>query len=187
MFNGHYDTVTLSGYDGDPLDPRRIDTRLHGRGSYDMKSGLAAAMVATARAVTSHLRGDVIVCCVADEEHSSWGTMEVLEKFGADAAVVTEPTDEVVKVVHKGFVWFDVTIVGRAAHGSLPSEGIDAISKAGHFLVEVEKWGNELAKRARAQISWYGDSARVDHPWWRRGVELSGGMSDHHRETDGAR
>ena len=75
MFNGHYDTVTLSGYEGDPLDPMRTDTRLHGRGSYDMKSGLAAAMVATARASAFRLRGDVILCCVADEEHSSWGTM----------------------------------------------------------------------------------------------------------------
>ena len=70
----------------------------------------------------------------------------MLEKFSADAAVVTEPTDEIVKIDHKGFVWFEVTVVGRSAHGSLPSEGIDAISKAGYFLVELEQWGNKLQR-----------------------------------------
>ncbi|MGN6033583.1 MAG: M20/M25/M40 family metallo-hydrolase, partial [Thermomicrobiales bacterium] len=92
MLNGHYDTVTLAGYDGDPLIPHRKDGRLTGRGAYDMKSGVAAMMVATARAAAHHtLRGDVIVCCVADEEHASLGTAEVLRRFTADAGIVTEP------------------------------------------------------------------------------------------------
>ncbi|MDQ3657586.1 MAG: M20/M25/M40 family metallo-hydrolase, partial [Chloroflexota bacterium] len=56
MLNGHYDTVTLAGYDGDPLDPRIEDGKLFGRGSFDMKGGLAAAMAVTARAAALDLR-----------------------------------------------------------------------------------------------------------------------------------
>jgi acetylornithine deacetylase len=142
--NGHYDTVTLAGYDGDPLAPRIEDGRLHGRGAFDMKSGVAAAMVAAARAARRDLRGDVIVACVADEEHSSWGTEEVLRDFVADAGIVTEPSHLELTLAHKGFVWFDVTILGRAAHGSRPELGIDAIAKSGHFLVALEAWGARL-------------------------------------------
>src|SRR5690606_22248281 len=75
MLNGHLDTVGLAGYDGDPLEPRVQDGRMSGRGAFDMKGGLAAMMVAAARAVAGGpLRGDVVVACVADEEHSSTGT-----------------------------------------------------------------------------------------------------------------
>jgi acetylornithine deacetylase len=145
MLNGHYDTVTLAGYDGDPLVPRIEAGRVHGRGSFDMKSGLAAAMVAVARARRLELRGDVLVACVADEEHSSWGTEEVLRQFTADAGIVVEPSHLEMTLAHKGFAWFDIAIEGRAAHGSRPDLGIDAIAKAGHFLVAVERWGERLA------------------------------------------
>jgi acetylornithine deacetylase len=146
MFNGHYDTVSLTGFDGDPLAPRVADGRLYGRGSFDMKSGLAAAMVATAEAARQNLRGDVLVACVADEEHSSWGTQEVLARFTADAGVVTEPSHLELTLAHKGFVWFDVVILGRAAHGSRPDLGIDAIAKAGYFLVAIDEWGQRLGE-----------------------------------------
>jgi len=145
MLNGHYDTVTLAGYAGDPLAPVTRKGRLHGRGAFDMKSGLAAAMVAAARAATMDLAGDVLVACVADEEYASEGTAEVLRSFSADAGIVAEPSHLEVTLAHKGFAWFDVVIAGRAAHGSRPDLGIDAIAKAGHFLVALEAWGARLA------------------------------------------
>ena len=144
MLNGHYDTVSLSGYDGDPLEPRREAGRIHGRGAFDMKSGLAAAMVAAAQAATLDLRGDVLVACVADEEHASWGTEEVLRQFTADAGIVTEPSHLELTLAHKGFAWFDVVVEGRAAHGSRPDLGIDAIAKAGHLLVAIEALGERM-------------------------------------------
>lgn len=145
MLNGHLDTVGLAGYEGEPLDPRVAEGRMYGRGTFDMKGGIAAMMTAAARAVAEGpLRGDVLVACVADEEHGSLGTEEVLESFTADAAIVTEPSHLEVTLAHKGFVWFDVEIEGRAAHGSRPDLGIDAIAKAGHFLVALEKWGRRL-------------------------------------------
>jgi acetylornithine deacetylase len=145
MLNGHLDTVTLAGYDGDPLDPVVRDGKLYGRGSYDMKSGLAALMVAGARAASQPHAGDIILALVADEEYASTGTAEVLRHVTADAAIVVEPSDLMVTLAHKGFVWFDVTIEGRAAHGSRPDLGIDAIAKAGRFLVALEDLANRLA------------------------------------------
>ncbi|MFI6122961.1 M20/M25/M40 family metallo-hydrolase [Streptomyces sp. NPDC051064] len=147
MLNGHLDTVSLADYDGDPLDPQMRDGRMYRRGTFDMKGGIAAMMVAAARA-TAHgpLRGDLILACVADEEHSSSGTEEVLESFTADAAIVTEPSHLEVTLAHKGFVWFGVEIDGRAAHGSRPDLGVDAIAKAGHFLVALEQLGQRLSE-----------------------------------------
>ncbi|NKE61504.1 ArgE/DapE family deacylase [Lentzea sp. PSKA42] len=145
MLNGHIDTVGTAGYDGDPLKPEIKDGRMFGRGTFDMKGGVAAMMVAAAKATERPLRGDVIVACVADEEHGSFGTAEVLTAFTADAAIVTEPSHLEVTLAHKGFVWFDVEIEGRAAHGSRPELGVDAIVKAGHFLVALDRLGQDLA------------------------------------------
>lgn len=144
MLNGHYDTVGLSGYAGDPLEPRIADGRLYGRGAYDMKSGVAAAMVAATRARQKRLSGDVVIALVADEEFASRGTTEVLMDFTADAAIVVEPSNLQAVVAHKGFAWFDVIVQGRAAHGSRPDLAIDAIAKAGHALVAIEKWSDRL-------------------------------------------
>jgi acetylornithine deacetylase len=109
-----------------------------------MKSGVAAMMVAAARAAAQKIAGDVLVACVADEEHASFGTEAVVQRFRADGAIVTEPSHLELTLAHKGFVWFEATIEGRAAHGSRPELGIDAIAKAGHFLVALEALDQEL-------------------------------------------
>ncbi|CCL98681.1 uncharacterized protein FIBRA_00683 [Fibroporia radiculosa] len=146
MFNGHIDTVTLAGYDGDPLSGAIIDGAVHGRGTFDMKAGIAASLVAAYRAKERQtLRGDVILALVADEENLSLGTQEVLAAgWRADGAVVSEPTEHGLMLSHKGFVWAEVDIIGKAGHGSRPDLAIDAIAKAGHFLVALEKYGEEL-------------------------------------------
>lgn len=146
MLNGHIDTVTLAGYDGDPLDPVIRDGRLHGRGSYDMKSGVAASMVAAVNAAREPHTGDIILALVSDEEFASEGTAEVLRSFGADGAIVTEPSDLQITLAHKGFVWADVIVEGRASHGSRPDLGIDAIAMAGRFLVALESLSVRLAE-----------------------------------------
>jgi acetylornithine deacetylase len=103
-----------------------------------MKGALAACMVAASEAGRLGLRGDVIVAAVADEEAASVGTISVLERLTADAAVVPEFTELEVCVAHKGFVWLEVETRGKAAHGSRPEEGVDAIAKMGKVLVELE-------------------------------------------------
>jgi acetylornithine deacetylase len=110
-----------------------------------MKGGIAAMMVAAADAATKPHAGDIMLALVADEEYGSAGTEEVLRSFTADAAIVIEPSHLEVTLAHRGFAWFDVTVDGVAAHGSRPDLGIDAIAKAGYFLVELDRWAAALA------------------------------------------
>ncbi|MET4004235.1 MULTISPECIES: ArgE/DapE family deacylase [Arthrobacter] len=152
MFNGHLDTVTLAGFDGEPLEPRVEDGRMYGRGTFDMKAGIAAMMVAAAAAASQPHAGDIIVALVADEEFASAGTEEVLRHFTADAAIVSEPTHEDIVISHRGFVWFDVTIHGTAAHGSRPDLGIDAIAKAGKFLTGLDDLSRSLPQGAAHEM-----------------------------------
>lgn len=148
MFNGHTDTVTNLGYDGDPLSADIVDGNMYGRGTADMKSGLAASMLALASAKSKNLKGDVILAAVADEESKSIGTEQVLEEgWRADAAIAAEPTEMALINTHKGFALYEVDIHGVASHGSRPDLGVDAICKAGHFLVALEQLSKELGDR----------------------------------------
>jgi len=140
MLCAHLDTVGVEGM-ADPHRPRIEGDRLHGRGAYDMKSGLAAALIACRDA-----EGDVLVAAVADEEHASLGVQEVLASRTADAAIVTEPTERELIVAHKGFVWIELDVEGRAAHGSRYEEGVDAIVKAGPVLTAIGELDTRLAQ-----------------------------------------
>ncbi len=133
LLNAHMDTVGVAGMEA-PFEPAVRDGRLHGRGSGDMKGSLAATMLVGAAAVREGFRGDLIVAAVADEEVGSLGTEALVRRTTADAAIVTEPTDEVVAVAHKGFVAFEIETVGHAAHGSRPDIGVDAIAAMGPVL-----------------------------------------------------
>jgi acetylornithine deacetylase len=143
---GHTDTVNVEGMT-DPHTPRVDGDRLYGRGAYDMKAGVAAALIAARAAADMGLAGDVVVAAVADEEHESIGVQESLRALRADAAIVTEPTQLAIVVAHKGFVWSEVHVEGRAAHGSRPDLGIDAIVKMGPVLTEVGALDEALGGR----------------------------------------
>ena len=147
MLNAHMDTVGVSGMT-DPFTPRLDGGRLYGRGAYDMKGSLAACMLAVAGAARRRLRGDVVLTAVSDEEFASVGTEAVAASLSADAAIVTEPTEMNVAIAHRGFVHLEVETRGRAAHGSRPELGIDAIAKMGRVLVGVE----QLDARLRANL-----------------------------------
>src|SRR5438876_955387 len=79
-----------------------------------------------------------------DEEHSSIGADALVKTWRADGAVVTEPTDLAIAIGHKGFAWVEVEVFGRAAHGSRPAEGIDAILRLGRILVRLEALDRSL-------------------------------------------
>ena len=144
MLNGHLDTVGVGGH-VDPFTPRVDARRMYGRGSMDTKGGLAALMVAAARAAKEGIGGTVLFTGVADEEFASFGTEAIARDFSADAAIVTEPSQLGVTVAHKGFEWYEVEVTGFAAHGSMPDIGIDAIAKMGKVLVAIEELGVRLA------------------------------------------
>ena len=143
---GHIDTVGVAGMT-EPFDARVDGDRLHGRGAYDMKGGVAAALLACRDAATLGLAGDVVVAAVADEEHASVGVREVLRHVRADAAIVTEPTELEVAIAHRGFVWIEIEVRGRAAHGSRPRLGVDAIAHAGPILTGIGDLDSRLAER----------------------------------------
>ena len=143
ILNAHTDTVGVAGMT-DPFEARLDGGRLYGRGTYDMKGSLAACMLATAEAARRRLRGDVVVTAVSDEEFASVGTAAVAASIRAYAAIVTEPTEMQLAIAHRGFVCFEIETIGRAAHGSRPHLGIDAIAKMGRVLVGIEELDREL-------------------------------------------
>jgi acetylornithine deacetylase len=151
MLNAHTDTVGIAGMEH-PFEARIEGNRLYGRGSYDMKAGLAAAMTVTAAARQRGLRGDVILTAVSDEEHASIGTFSIAERWRADAAIITEPTDLTITTAHKGFTWLELETHGVAAHGSRPDLGVDAIAKMGPLLVGLEELDRELRAGVRHSL-----------------------------------
>lgn len=136
LLNAHLDTVGVDTMTR-PFDPYIEDGKLHGRGSYDMKGALAAALLATRDAAQLDLAGDVVITAVADEELGSVGTESVLERISADAAIVCEPSELRVAIAHRGFAGFEIETHGVAAHGSMPHLGVDAIEKMGPILVAL--------------------------------------------------
>jgi len=143
---GHIDTVG-AGDMQEPFTPREQEGRLYGRGALDIKSGVAAMCAAAASIAGSgeKLTRPLLVAAVVDEECGSVGTEVLLKRYTADVAVVLEPTGLKVCIAHKGYVWFEVITQGRAAHGSLPEEGRDAIRMMGRVLNVLDGLDRKLA------------------------------------------
>lgn len=140
MLCGHIDTVGVAEMAA-PFEPREADGQMVGRGAQDMKSGVAA-MIDAARVLAEAgglAAGRLIIACVVDEEHASLGADALVREWHADAAVVTEPTDLAIATAHKGFEWMEVETRGRAAHGSRPLEGRDAILGMGRVLAALDR------------------------------------------------
>jgi len=148
MLYGHIDTVGIDAMP-EPFSAAIRDNKLYGRGAYDMK-GSVAACIAALKAVVDEgasLKGDIVLAAVADEEYASIGMSEVLKHVQTDSAIVTEPTEMEICLAHKGFIWLEVEVQGRAAHGSRYDEGIDANMRMGRFLAELDKLEQELRAR----------------------------------------
>lgn len=149
---GHLDTVGHPDR-STPPQPRSDGDRMVGRGTYDMKAGLAAQLIACRDAAAAGLDGEVVVAAVADEEHASLGAHELLDHLTTadirpDGAIVAEPTELAVATAHRGFVWMRIDVTGVAAHGSRPHLGVDAIFKIGPILVALAELDATLATHA---------------------------------------
>lgn len=124
MFNGHLDVVPpgdRSLWDDDPYSGILKEGRVYGRGTSDMKGGIASIMVA-AKALadsSSDLQGDLIFSGVVDEESNGSGSKRIVEDgYKADMVVIGEPTDKKICIAHKGNMWLEITTQGIAEHSS---------------------------------------------------------------------
>lgn len=151
MFCGHLDTVGVSGMTN-PFLPVVRNGRLYGRGAQDMKGGVAAMIAAAADLAPTWTHGRLLVACVVDEEYESLGADALVKEWTADAAIVTEPTDLRMAVGHKGFAWMEIITRGRAAHGSRPAEGRDAILRMGRVLQQLDALDRTLQARTPTPI-----------------------------------
>jgi acetylornithine deacetylase/succinyl-diaminopimelate desuccinylase family protein len=163
LYTGHTDTMPLSGqWTYDPHGGVIRDGKLYGRGSADMKGGLAAMAVAAAAIARSgaQLEGTLILAAVIDEEAGSAGTDRLVQDgIRADWAVISEPTNNVPVIVSNGQVDYEFILRGQSGHGSTPSEGRNAIYdgirlvQALRALMETEFSGRDYPLVGRPSFS----------------------------------
>lgn len=144
VLNGHLDTVGVGGMDA-PFAATVDGDRMTGRGTADMKSGVAAMVVASEALAASGADAAVrpVLALVADEEDASLGSEAViaaLPSLGVTpaACIIGEPTDLAPARSVRGFALVEVSFPGRAAHSSQPEEGVDAVLRLGRFLAAVD-------------------------------------------------
>lgn len=142
----HTDTVSASGMESSPFEPRVEGNRLYGRGAYDMKSGAAAILCALEALRDTLPRGRVLAAFVADEEYASAGAFHFVKRHAADACILTEPSGLEPITAHKGFVWARLTTSGTAAHGSRWDLGVSAIGRMGRVIAALERFDAEVLR-----------------------------------------
>lgn len=163
LLTGHMDVVGVENMQIEPFKPRIENGRMYGRGTFDMKGGLAAILgaVTALRDGGFEPRGDIVMGFVSDEEYASKGTEEMVKELQADAAILAEPSEMKVCIAHRGFAWLTITTRGTAAHGSLFDTGVDGIAHMGRVLGALEhmdqhtlsKRGHDLLIRPSAHAS----------------------------------
>ncbi|HMF99808.1 MAG TPA: ArgE/DapE family deacylase [Gemmatimonadaceae bacterium] len=153
MLNGHLDVVGVEGMIHNPFSAQVRGDRIYGRGSADMKGGVAAMCAAAAKGAQADSSRQILVTAVVDEEYESLGMRALLaDGIRADAAIITEPTRLAICPAHRGFVWMDIVVTGRAAHGSRYDIGVDAITHAGLLLAQLEKLERTRESGPRHQL-----------------------------------
>jgi acetylornithine deacetylase len=146
--NGHLDTVGVEGM-RDPFAARIDGDRMYGRGTSDMKGGLAGIVIAAERLAAADAPGRLVVALVADEEDRSIGataTLASLEqrRLIPDVCLIAEPTWLDLPAAHRGYQVVRVTLTGRAAHSSQPEEAVDVMPSLGRLIVAVAERDAEL-------------------------------------------
>ncbi len=144
IMNGHLDIGPIgTGWTRDPWGGEIEDGRIYGRGSGDMKSGIAAMVSAAVAIARSRLarRGDLILMPTADESSGGHQGMGYLVRSGirpkADMAVICEPTFGDISIAHRGAVWAEIVVRGKSGQASRPASGINAIMAMGRVLTAL--------------------------------------------------
>jgi acetylornithine deacetylase len=149
VLNGHLDTVGVEGM-AEPFTARIDGDRMFGRGTSDMKGGVAGLVIAAEQLVAAGAPGRLVLALVADEEDAGLGAAAVLESIGgtsgvrADVCLIAEPTWLDLAVAHRGYAVVRVGLQGRAAHSSQPEQGVDVLAPLGGLLVAVAERNRAL-------------------------------------------
>ncbi|WP_165072238.1 M20 family metallopeptidase [Paludisphaera rhizosphaerae] len=149
LLDVHQDTVPVDGMTIPPFEPRVEAGRLYGRGSCDVKAGMAAMLLAFRRLCYERPKGSasVILACTVDEEYTHLGSDKLAEtQKGIDLAVVAEPTKLDVVPWHKGSVRWKVRTKGVACHSSTPERGANAIYRMAKVVDALEAHAEELSR-----------------------------------------
>lgn len=152
-FTGHLDTVPLGAqpWSVDPLAAEIVDGKLYGRGSSDMKSGVAA-FVTSCIALADRLAATpgVVLFITAGEETGCTGAAALARNNTClppvGALVVAEPTGNQALVGHKGALWLEAVTTGVTAHGSMPDKGINAVYKAARAVTALQDFDFNVAR-----------------------------------------
>jgi len=148
----HLDTVSAAGMTIPPFEPTLENGRVYGRGSYDMKGGVAAILAAAHALHVRPSRGTVLLALVADEEYASLGAADFVKRHSADAAILTEASEGKLIVAHKGFVWISVRTSGRAVHGSRWDLGVSAIARMGRIIAALDAFDRDVLRARKHEL-----------------------------------
>ena len=152
LLNAHLDTVGVEGMKA-PFQLNRDGNRLYGRGGYDMKGSVVIMLLLAKYFSENESPIDLHFTFVADEEDKSIGMEYIVEKWlpdlsnPPDAGIFLEPTELDIGICHKGFSWYEIEVTGKAAHGSRPEQGIDAILPLSAALEELKNINTELSTK----------------------------------------
>jgi succinyl-diaminopimelate desuccinylase len=157
LLEGHTDVVTegnAAEWSHAPFGGDLVDGRIYGRGSADMKSGLAAAMIAAAaiRRSGTRLGGRLVVGALVDEEGDMIGARHLCTTDlgrALSAAIICEPEQNELCLEQRGVVWARVTMRGRMAHGAMPEAGVNPITALGVLLREAPALERRLRRLCR--------------------------------------
>lgn len=158
LLDAHQDTVPVDGMTIEPFVPSIRDGRLYGRGSCDVKGGMAAMLAAFVRLIKERPAGaaNVVMSCTCDEESTSLGVNDLTRLWSdasragsllerrPDVAVVAEPTQLDIVVAHRGATRWKIKTAGRACHSSAPEQGVNAIYRMARVIAAVEEYAAHL-------------------------------------------
>ncbi|MFA7184415.1 MAG: ArgE/DapE family deacylase [Victivallales bacterium] len=155
ILNGHVDTVDIGDpreWQHDPFAGEIDGDLIYGRGTADMKAGVAAMIMAVQclREAKIDLKGDIIIQCVVDEEGGGNGTLACVDRgYRADAAIITEPTDLKILTCHRGAMHLTLKTSGRATHASMKWDGVNAIEKMMKIMTALSELEKEWLARKK--------------------------------------
>lgn len=155
VLNGHIDVVPAGDHEQwsyDPYGATVKDGYLYGRGSVDMKTGVAIGMLATVRLAgklqSGELSGSIIMQAAIGEETAEPGTKTLLERgYGGDYGVVLEPTKMRTATSEKGLLWYEITVEGDPSHASRPDQGTNAIQHGRLVLDALTAYDERIRDR----------------------------------------